>query len=167
MNEPLDDNLLESLTPKDYKDADIIKCQYQIDIGKLVERLKKYHDYDCLNHSDQVNMLFTYIGKTAYEQVRTQSYIQEYEKLVNRHYDSIDFTKILSSFKNIEMNNQFFEAFQFYTYFEEDCVNIKRYKKILPDRSDYFTTICKILNCGKDFSSYGYCKFHMFENHFE
>lgn len=164
MNKPLDKDLLESVTPRDYKDADIIRRQYHIDMDKLRGELKKYHNYDCLDPSEQVNMLFDRMGKTAYEQIRIQPYIKEYKELINHHYDSIDFQKFFPRFDCIERKSQFFKAFQFYTIFDDDCVNIEKYKKILPDGSDYPATICKIVNSGRDLSPYGHMKFDMLVN---
>ena len=160
-NEPLDEDLLESVTPRDYKDADIIRNQYHIDIDKLVEMLKKYHDYDSLERSEQVNMLFARIGKLAYEQIRVQSYIKEYEDLIDRHYDSIDFLKEFTDFDDFEIKSQFMQAFEFYTIYDDDCINFKKYKKVLPDGSDYPTAICNILNSGQQVNDYGHMKFHM------
>lgn len=164
MNEPLDKDLLESVTPRDYKDADIIRCQYHIDMDKLLEGLKKYHNYDCLDCSEQVNMLFACMGKTAYEQIRIQSYIKEYKELIDHHYDSINFLKAFQVFDDIKMKSQFLHDFQFYTIFNNDCVTIENYKKILPDGSDYPVAICKILNNCQYFSSYSHMKFHILEN---
>lgn len=164
MSEPLDEDLLESVTPRDYKDAAIIQSQYHIDTNELLEGLKKYHGYNCLDQSEQVNMLFARIGKIAYEQIRTQSYIREYKELINHHYDSIDFSKICSLFDSIERRAQFFNDFQYYTIFDDDCVNIGRYKKTLPDGTDYPATICKILNSSQHLSLYGHMKFYMLVN---
>lgn len=121
-NEPLDENLLESVTPRDYKDADIIRNQYHINIDTLVEMLKKYHDYDSLERSEQVNILFARIGKLAYEQIRVQSYIKEYKDLIDRHYDSIDFLKEFTDFDDFEKNSQFMQAFKFYTIYNDDGI---------------------------------------------
>lgn len=160
-NEPLDEDLLESVTPRDYKDADIIRNQYHIDIDKLVEMLKKYHDYDSLERSEQVNMLFARMGKLAYEQIRVQSYIKEYKDLIDRHYDSIDFLKEFTDFDDFEIKSQFMQAFEFYTIYDDDGINFKKYKKVLPDGSDYPTAICNILNSGQQVNDYGHMKFHM------
>lgn len=167
MNKPLDNDLLESVTPKDYKDVDIIRSQYNIDMDKLLEELKKYHNYDSLDSCKQVNMLFTRIGKIAYEQIRTQSYIKEYKELINHHYDAIDFSKECSHFDGIDMMCRFWGDHQFYTIYDDDCVNIEKYKKILPDGSDYPTAICKILSGSQNVSSYGHMKFHMLTNRSE
>jgi hypothetical protein len=161
MNEPLEKELLESVTPRDYKDADIIRRQYNIDTDKLLKDLKEYHNYDCLDCNEQENMLFTHIGKKAYEKNRTQPYIKEYKELINHHYDSIDWLKEgLSSKKNIEHMGCFYQSFQFYTM-DDDCVNIDNYKKFLPNDTDYPTTICMILNNRQKIKSYCHRKFYM------
>lgn len=144
LNETLDADLLESVTPRDYEDADIIRNQYHIDIDKLVEVLKKYHNYDLLDCSEQENMLFAYIGKYAYEQIRKQSYIKTYKELIDSHYDSIDLLKALIDFDDFEKKSQFMQSFQFYTICDDDCIDIKKYKKVLPDGSDYPTAIYNI-----------------------
>ena len=164
MNEPLDEGLLESLTPKDYKDADIIRNQYHLDIDELLEGLRKYHNYDSLDRFEQVNMLFAHIGKKAYEKIRIQSYIRDYRDLINRHYDTIDFSKIISIPGDIEKKAQFFQAFQFYTIYDDDCIDIERYKKILPDGTSYPFAICNVLNSGQHLSPYGHLKFYMLES---
>lgn len=163
MNEPIDKDLCNSLTPRDFKDMDIIQRQYDIDMDKLLEGLKQYRNYDCLDSSKQVNMLFNCIGKRAYEKIRKQAYIKKYNELINQHYDSIDFLKIFLSSNNNNWMIQY-KDFQFYTILDDDCVNIKKYKKILPDGSDYPTTICKFLNSGQDLKAYGHMKFHMLTN---
>lgn len=167
LNEPLDEKLLQSVTPRDYKDADIIRNQYHIDIDKLVEVLKRYHNYDSLDHSEQVNKLFAHIGKLAYEQIRVQSYIKGYKELIDRHYDAIDFLKEFTDFNDFEKMSQFMQALQFYTIYDDDCINFKKYKKVLPDGSDYPTAICNILNSGQQVNAYGHMKFHMLESRFD
>lgn len=163
-NEPLDEDLLDSLTPRNYKDMDIIRCQYNIDIKDLIDMLKKYHNYDSLDVSEQDSMLVDSIAKKAYEQIRKQAYIKEYNELINNHYHSIDFLKSFQFFDDIESNSRFYQAYQFYTIYDDDSVNTENYKKILPDGSDYPTAICKILNNVQHFSSYGHMKFDMLMN---
>ena len=90
-NEPIEEDILEKVTPRDYKDADIISKQYSISINNLIENLKKYHNYDYLDSSDKIKMLYESIGKKAYEQIRTQPYITKYSELVDQHYYSINF----------------------------------------------------------------------------
>lgn len=167
MNEPLEKDLLESVTPRDFKDADIIRGQYNIDTDQLLEDLREYHNYDCLDRFEQLNMLFTHIGKKAYEKIRIQSYIKEYKELINHHYDSINFLKAVHSSEDIEHISQFYEAFQFYTIYDDDCVNIDYYKKFLPNGVDYPTAICMILNSGHNITSYGHTKFYMLMNRFD
>lgn len=166
MNEPLDRDLLKSVTPRDYKDVDIIRSQYHINVDELLEGLKKYHNYDCCNQFKQVEMLFERMGKTAYEKIRKQSYIKEYKKLINQHYHSIDFLNVLSSFGDFKMKSLFCQSFQFYTIYDDDCVNIEKYKKNLPDGTNYSSSICKGLNSGQNWISYGHMKFHILVNRF-
>lgn len=168
LNETGDANLLEELTPFDYKDADIICSQYQIDAKKLVDNLKKYHNYDQKNLSEQTQMLFKSIGKRAYENIRKQSYIEDYTKLVNKNYDRTDFRKIMSWFDNIETVSSFYRQFEFYTVYNQDCVNIKRYKRVLDDGCDYPQWIYEnMVHIKVILSSYGYMKFHMIERRSE
>lgn len=164
INEPLDENLLASVTPKDYKDADIIRNQYHIDVDELIQTLKKYHSYDSTDRFEQTNMLFVHIGKRAYDKIRTQPYIKEYKEIINHHYDSIDFSNELFLSEGIEKMSRFYSDFQFYTIYDDDCVNTGKYKKMLPDGSDYPLAICKILASGHDLGHYGHMKFDMLIN---
>lgn len=166
-NEPLEKDLLESVTPNDCKDADIILTQYNIDKNKLMKDLVEYHDYNRLDRCEQIKMLFTQIGKIAFEKIRIQSYIKEYKQLINLHYDSIDFLKEVHSSENIELIARFYQAFQFYTIYDDDCVNIDNYKKLLPNGVDYPTAICMILNSGQNINSYGHNKFSILMNRFD
>lgn len=129
MNEPLDENLLESVTPRDYKDADIIRTQYHIDINKQVEVLKQYHNYDSLDHLEQVNMLFAHIGKLAYEQIRVQSYIKGYEGLIDRHYDSIDFLQEFTGFDDFEKSLNLCRLFNSIQFIAMIVLTLKSIKK--------------------------------------
>lgn len=163
MNTTLDESLLRTVTPRDYKDADIIKKQYQIDTDKLIEDLRNYHDYDFLDKPEQVNMLFRHIGKKVYEQIRKQSYIKDYKELLNQHYNAINFVDINLLTKDIERMNEFLQAVQFYTIFDDDYINIETYKKIHSQGSVYPIAICNILNSSLQMKYYGYAKFSMLE----
>ena len=162
-HEPLEENLLESVTPGDYKDVALICAQYNIDSNQLIDGLKKYHNYDSVDHSEQLNMFFTHIGKIAFEQNRKKPYIVGYDDLINRQFERIDFNKELNSFKGIEANC-FFESFQFYTIYDDDTVNLEKYKKTLPYGSEYPIEILKTMQKGMDLSCYGHIKFHMLED---
>lgn len=165
-NKPIKEGLLEEVTPRDYKDVLIILGQYNIDINEMIEGLKKYHNYDSLCHSEQANMLYNCIGKTVYEKIRIDSYIKEYSELINYHYNSINFIKHLEAFNDVKYLSKFNQAFQFYTIYNDDCVNMKNYKKITPNSSSYPIAICKIINNCQNLSYYGHMKFHMLKSQF-
>lgn len=164
MNTSLDENLLESVTPKNYKDVDIIRKQYQIDIKKMIEDLEKYHDYNSLDKSKQVNMLFMCIGKKVYEQIRKQSYIKDYQELLNQHYHAINFSNVNLFKKDKKIMNKFCQDYQFYTIYDNDCINFETYKKIHPQNIAYPIAICNILNSNWRVEDYGKMKFYMLEN---
>jgi len=151
------EDILKSVTPSDYKDLDIISKQYRINIDDLLGNLKEYHDYDCLDRSEKMNMLFENVGKLAYEQIRKQTYVVEYNELINNHYSSIDFTKL----RHILL---FGTVFNFYTIYDDDCVNMGRYKKVLPNGSYYPIAICELLLNSESIEWYGYSKFYMLES---
>lgn len=161
INEPFDEKLKDDLTPRDYKNMDIIKTQYNIDITKQIENLKIFHNYNCLDENEKINALFNHIGKIAYEQIRKESYVKKYEELINKHYDSIEFLNEFLILNDIEKMSEFFNSFQFYTVYENDCVRIEKYKRFLPDGSDYVHAICNIINSGKKLDHYGHMKFNM------
>ena len=164
MNVPVDNELLYALTPRCYKDADIICCQYNIDMNKLLENLKKYHRYDELDRSEQIKLLFDNIGKRAYQENRKETYIKDYQELVNAQYDSVDFLNKFSTIEDFELRINFYEQFAFYTIYDDDCVDFRKYKKILPDGTDYPADICKILSDKQFSSDYGFKKFNMLMN---
>ena len=155
MNEPLDEKLKDDLTLRNYKDMDIIKTQHNIYITEQIENLKVFHNYNCLDESEKINSLFNHIGKIAYEEIRKESYIKKYEELINKRYDSIEFLN------DIEKMSEFFNSFQFYTFHEDDCVRIEKYKRFLPDGPDYVHAICNTINTGKNLDHHGYMKFNM------
>ncbi len=161
INEPLDEKLKDDLTPRNYKELDIIRTQYNIDITEQIEILKAFHDYNSLDDSEKINTLFNHVGKIAYEKIRKESYIKKYEELINNHYDSIEFLNEVSTSKDSKKMSEFLTAFQFYTIYEDDCVKIENYKRILPNGSDYVHAICNIINNGKEFKYYGHMKYNM------
>lgn len=167
MKEPVDEKLKESLTPQNYKDVHIILSQYGIDIKELLESLKEYHAYGELKRDEQDRLLREHIGKRAYEQIRKESYIKEYTKLLKRHYDSIDFINMISSLKDTERISRFLEDFQFYSSYKRDCINIEKYKKFLPDGSNYPEILSKSLNNKQYIKAYNYMKFYMLEERFK
>lgn len=158
-NPPLPEGLQEALIPKDYKDADIMVNQYHIDMDQLMEDLKNCDDYDSPDRLEQENLLFTRIGKNAYEQIRKQSYHMDYKKLLKQHYDSIDFTKEIPCADDKRRVTEFFSTVRYYTV--DDGVNLETYKKFLPECLAYPKAVCNILNRCSKLDFYGYLKFDM------
>ena len=82
--------LMDSLNILDYKDADIIATQYQIDIKKVVSDLKEYHGYQ----EENINIVFEQIQKIAYEKIRKRSYERNYLEMLNEKYAKANFINI-------------------------------------------------------------------------
>lgn len=166
--EKVNQDLLKSLTPQDYKDADILCKQYGINLDNLVNNLKEFHKYDSIERCEQVNMLFSHIGKKAYEQICKESYIKDYFELMNCHYDSIDFKEHFLRSEDNAWKCKLFSDFEFYTVYEKDNINFNRYKKFLPDGTVYPIAIIKILNNNSEkITGYGHMKFQMLQNLFK
>lgn len=161
----LDTHLLEILTPKDPKDADIIIHQYHINVNELINQLIKYRNYDNIDREQRTIMLYSRIGSKACEELRKDQYIREYEPLVNQHYDICPFKDIFESIDDFDMRMEFFKSFQFYTIYENDKVNLSNYKRILPSGKDYISAISGNL-ANENFQIYGYMKFQMLNKHF-
>ena len=161
-----DEQFLEDVTPRDYKDATVVALQYGIDLNKHEDENKRLDaDY------------FRRIGKSIYESERKQPYIVPYNTLVNKQYNRVRFrdyvpgselfqSLIVFGHTPVETESplgragQLFSEFQFYTIYEDDCVNMSRYKRLLPDGSNYPLSILRILASGQDIHEYGYMKFH-------
>lgn len=162
MNETLDEELKYNLIPRNYKDMYIIKTQYNIDITKQIDNLKKFHNYNCLDENERNNALFNHIGKIAYEQIRKKSYIVKYEELINKHYNSIEFLNESLNPNDMGRMSEFFNSFQFYTVYDYNCVRVEKYKRFLPNDSDYVHAICNIIDSGKKkVNYYSHMKFNM------
>ena len=163
--EQVDKKLIDKLTPRDYKQADIICTQYELDRNLLVEDLKRYHQYDSFDDLKKVELIFQQIGKKAYEKNRKESYIKRYDELINSHYSTIDFGSILFSYNSLEQKMEFYNQFNFYTIYDEDCVNIKIYKKVLPNGCSYPIAICNMMKEKKLIAQYGYQKLNMLNDY--
>ena len=62
----IDENLLNILTPKNYKEALIVAQDYNLDIEKIIETLKRLNDYDSKVSSEKMNLFLEQIGKEAF-----------------------------------------------------------------------------------------------------
>lgn len=156
--------LMEDLKIWDYKDADIIATQYQIDIKKVVKDLKEYHGYDGKN----INVIFEQIQKIAYEKIRKKSYERSYLEMIDKKYAKANFINIFHQIDN-EEKLRFYSEFQYYTCYEEDTINIERYKLLLYlDDQQYLypDLLLGVMAVNSSaFKSYGYFKFYMLMNH--
>lgn len=156
--------LMDSLKICDYKDADIIATQYQIDIKKVIKDLKEYHGYD----GENINIVFEQIQKMAYEKIRKKSYKRDYLEMVDEKYVTANFIEIFHHIDN-EIKLRFYSEFQFYTCYEEDTINIERYKLLLYlDNQQYLypDLLAGVMIVNPSvFKSYGYFKFYMLMNH--
>ncbi|MDE6706637.1 MAG: hypothetical protein K2K06_01165, partial [Oscillospiraceae bacterium] len=162
-NNHLDDELLDSLTPCDYKDMGIIAYQYGIDISKEIDNLKRYHDYDNIDRNKQWEQLCKRIGKIAYEKIRKDSYIKHYSSIIQNHYHLISWCESLHYFSNnITLLSKFSQAFDYYTVYDDDCVDISKYKKYYVNGKAYPALITKILEQNPAFpKSYCSAKFNL------
>lgn len=158
--------IMESLKIYDYKDADIIATQYQININQVIKDLKEYHGYDGKN----INIVFEQIQKMAYEKIRKQSYEICYSEMVDDKYVRADFVNIMREM-DIKEQLQFYHEFQYYTCYEEDIVDVKRYKWLLnPEHQEnlYPNAIIKAMNANLSaVSSYTHFKFDMLMRHLQ
>lgn len=154
------DEFMESLKISDYKDADIIATQYQIDIKKVVKDLEEYHEYD----GEDINVPFGQIQKIAYEKIRKRSYVREYLELINEKYAKVNFAELMEFMDN-EEKIRLYSEFQYYTHYEEDIINIKRYKWLLYiDGQQYLypDMLLKVMEKKQDvFQVYGHLKFYI------
>lgn len=158
-----DTELLSGLTPVDYKDMDIIACQYHIDINKEIENLKKYRDYDNMDSDTQWTTLCDTIGKRAYNTYRTKPYKREYRDMIHKQYGSIKWLETSLVLKSdFDLYEEFSESFSFYTIYDEDCIDILKYKKYHPSGIAYPVLISKLIEQGITFPK-DYCtmKFNM------
>lgn len=163
LNAEPDTELLSNLTPVDYKDMDIIACQYHIDINKEIENLRKYHDYDNMDSGTQWTTLCETIGKRAYNTYRTTPYKREYSDMIHEQYGSIKWGETLLSLESdFDLYVKFSESFNFYTIYDEDRIDILKYKKYHPSRIVYPVLISKFIEQDPSFPK-DYCtmKFNM------
>lgn len=158
-----DTELLSDLTLVDYKDMNIIACQYHIDINKEIENLRKYHDYDNMDSSTQWTTLCETIGKRSYNTYRTIPYKREYSDMIHEQYGSIKWGETLLSLESdFDLYVKFSESFSFYTIYDEDRIDILKYKKYHPSRIVYPVLISKFIEQDPSFPK-DYCtmKFNM------
>lgn len=158
-----DTELLRELTPDDYKDMDIIACQYHIDIKKEIENLRKYHDYDNMDSGTQWTTLCDTIGKRAYNTYRTKPYKREYSDMIHEQYSSIKWLETSQTLQsNFDLYVMFSNSFDFYTIFDEDRIDILKYKKYHPSGIVYPVLISKFIEQDPTFPQ-DYCtmKFNM------
>lgn len=154
----LEKNIWDSIHIRDYKDADIMINQYRIKINKVIEDLKTYHQYDKYDKFEQEKMLFARIEKIAYEKKRKQSYIKDYEVLLDHHVRSIDWSKEILLSQDINKEREKIQSFMFYTIYGDDGINMKKYKKIYPQSLAYPSAICDYLNGNLKIKDYGQIK---------
>ncbi len=172
------EELLKGLTPSDYKDAQIIMTQY----GISTDAVKNEVDEICNKEPDKerITVMLDTIGRYALREFRKrESYKCEYESVVNNLYYSIGFKEMLKSIMSvgssnselsdeerqeaIENSSEFMSAFQFYTIYEKDCVDIRKYKRYLPDGSDYPEAIYRMLLNDEDIRAFTFSKFSMLD----
>lgn len=115
------------------------------------------------NNATFWKLLCEEIGKRAYETLRKQSYERNYEEVVNSCYNRAGFLENAMNMMNsmpcsVNPLLELYQSCQFYTDYEDDCVNISVYKRILPDRKGYPESICKLL-LRKDVNASVYTKY--------
>lgn len=158
-------NTSEQIIIKDYKDCMIICNQYRIDIDEVLIDLKKYHNYDFLEYDDQMELLFKTIGKKANEQYRKRTYNVDYNRILDEIYKSVEFVDALKGVDNRELAAEFIEAFQFYTCYDTDTVNVKNYKVNTSKGELYPQVIYRLISENKiDFKTYEKIKFKQLKN---
>lgn len=156
--------IMDSLKILDYKDADIIATQYQIDIKKVVSDLKKYHGYN----GENINVVFEQIQKIAYEKIRKKSYERNYLEILDEKYVKVNFINIFNQISD-EEKLRFYSEFQYYTCYEEDTINIEKYKLLLYlDNQQYLypDLLAGVMFVNPSvFKSYCHFKFYMLMGH--
>lgn len=150
-NELPNEGLRKDLTPYDFKDADIILEQYNLDIEDIQQSVCKMSEYKNGDHGANWTLICKEIGNRAYEVVRKSKYERDYRDVVNRIYNEtqiadIAIKKLMDCNYKIDELDEFIQSFQYYTCYEEDCVNISKYKHILPDGTGYPEAIHNIFN---------------------
>ena len=159
------DDKYEEFIPRDIKDAQSILNQYKLNEKEIIDNLKKYHNYDSLNRSEQIKLLYNTIGKQAYNLWRKQSYKRPYEEIVDSIYSGIDFVNEVprSYLQPTEEGKRFWDDFQYYTDYDKNKVDLWHYKKYLPNGTTYPVVLSNKVSYIKK-SNYGIFKFKMLEN---
>lgn len=160
-SEECKNELMDNLKICDYKDAHIIATQYQIDMKKVFKDLKEYHGYDGKN----INVVFEQIQKIAYEKIRKKRYERKYLEMLDEKYAKANFLNKLGREENLRL----YSEFQYYTCYEEDTINIEKYKLLLYlDNQQYLYPdwLAEVMAVKPStFKNYGYFKFYMLMNH--
>lgn len=145
-------------------DADIVAMQYQIDVKKVAKDLKEFHEYD----GENINIVFDQIKKIAYEKIRKKSYERNYLEMIDEKYSKANFITFLHEV-DIKENIRFYSEFQYYTCYEEDIINIERYKlRLYLEGQQYLypDLLVGVMAINPSiFKNYGYFKFHMLMRH--
>ena len=146
------DKILSDLKVNSLKDACIILQQYNIKESELSNFGEK-------SWQDK-------IPQVVYEKIRHKSNVLKYSEVIQLKYENINIEKILSS---MEINDrlQFIPEFQYYTLYQEDIINLHRYKiQTYPHGTPYPFAISKIINTNYESASiYGHYKFNMLMKH--
>lgn len=161
----------DELTPHSPKDAQIIMQQYGLNQDEIQQCVKGMPEYNDDDKSADWSLLCREIGKRAYEVRRKQSYERDYREVVNNIYNTALFIDIGNEMmkteapdSDIEDAIQFMQSFQFYTIYDEDCLNMANYKRILPDGRGYPEAICEMIkDCDNGAAAYTMSKFRMLE----
>ena len=97
--ETIDENLLNILTPKNYKEALIVAQDYNLDIEKIIENLKRLNDYDSKVSSEKMILFLEQIGKEAFNKKNKESYLKDYGDLINKQFLPVINNNINNSIK--------------------------------------------------------------------
>ena len=160
-NEKPQDELIRDLTPRTLKDANIIMTQYNISKEEINKAIRK---------SGNDSTPYEVIGEKVYDILRKSRYEHPYKDVVDDIYDGVEFHKILRDIFNselagaegaIKIASEFSRAFDFYTVYDEDCVNISNYKRFLPDGSGYPETLAQVTTDENRVKEYTFQKFNM------
>lgn len=152
------DEILEVSKISSIKDVYIILEQYGIEKKDLDTELKN-NDF---KQKDLENQIFQLI----YEKIRHKSNVLKYSDVLKSRYENLNIENILSQM-NSEDRHLFYKEFMYYTIYNEDIININKYKiQLYPDNILYPYACQDIM--GKNFHDaqiYGYYKFNILMNH--
>ncbi len=157
-NEKPQDKLIRDLTPQTPKDADIIMTQYNISKEDIIRAVRK---------SEDGSTPYEVIGEKIHNILRKNSYEHPYKYVIDDIYDSVEFHKMFQiifnseSVEPVKIASEFSRAFDFYTVYDEDCVNILNYKRFLPDGSGYPETLTQVISDENRVKKYIFQKFQM------